>query len=344
MIGWLHEMQQLDHDRALEFYRTWYAPNNAILVVAGDIDAAELRPLAERTYGRLQPTPQFAARAIGRRIRRRADRCALPIAMKKCAQPSLSRLYPAVSYTTDARTQRTRSMWRWKFLAARRPAGSIARFGDRPASAVSAGASADTVGIGGGSFTLCATPAEGVSLESAGSGDGRGGAPIPARWPDTGRTHAREIQLAAAAIYARDDTRALANMYGASLAQGESMDQIVNWPDDIEAVTRDSALAALRATLNLNDSVTGYLLPPETAPMKCACGARFCVCVLCGAARFAQRGHTRRGARASRRRRCIASFRRAALRPGWFVEDHTVPMIVLCGLLARRFGDRAAGA
>ncbi len=48
IIGWLHEIQSLDRETALDFYRTWYAPNNAILVVAGDIDAAELRPLAER--------------------------------------------------------------------------------------------------------------------------------------------------------------------------------------------------------------------------------------------------------------------------------------------------------
>ncbi len=66
VIGWLSEMRQLDHDRALEFYRTWYAPNNAILVVAGDINAAELRPIVERTYGRAAADAQFAGAAIGR--------------------------------------------------------------------------------------------------------------------------------------------------------------------------------------------------------------------------------------------------------------------------------------
>src|SRR5690606_8510662 len=62
IIGWLHEIQSLDRETALEFYRTWYAPNNAILVVAGDVDAAELRPLAERYYGRLQPTQNLPSR------------------------------------------------------------------------------------------------------------------------------------------------------------------------------------------------------------------------------------------------------------------------------------------
>jgi zinc protease len=71
--------------------------------------------------------------------------------------------------------------------------------------------------------------------------------------------------LAAAAIYARDSQESLANMYGASLAQGESIDDIVNWGRDIRAVTREEALAMARQTLNMDVSVTGWLLP-EAAP------------------------------------------------------------------------------
>jgi zinc protease len=48
VIGWLHEINALDRETALEFYRTWYAPNNAILVVAGDVDAAEQRSAQRR--------------------------------------------------------------------------------------------------------------------------------------------------------------------------------------------------------------------------------------------------------------------------------------------------------
>ena len=76
VIGWLHEIQALDRETALEFYRTWYAPNNAILVVAGDVDAAELRPLAERYYGRLAADARICRRAPGSPIRRASGRCA----------------------------------------------------------------------------------------------------------------------------------------------------------------------------------------------------------------------------------------------------------------------------
>src|SRR5690348_11379634 len=56
-IGWAHEMRQLTTDDAIKWYRTWYAPNNAILVVSGDIEAAQLRPLAEKYYGKIPPRP-----------------------------------------------------------------------------------------------------------------------------------------------------------------------------------------------------------------------------------------------------------------------------------------------
>jgi zinc protease len=70
-------------------------------------------------------------------------------------------------------------------------------------------------------------------------------------------------RLSAAAVYARDSQESLAYIYGSSLAEGETIDQIVSWPDQIEAVTREEAHAIARASLNLDASVTGWLLPPE---------------------------------------------------------------------------------
>ena len=57
VIGWRHEIEQLNREDALEFYRRFYAPNNAILVVAGDVTADEVRTMAEETYGKV---PRFA--------------------------------------------------------------------------------------------------------------------------------------------------------------------------------------------------------------------------------------------------------------------------------------------
>ena len=264
LIGWLHEMQQLDRTRALEFYQTYYAPNNAILVVAGDVDAAELRPLAERTFGRVRPTPHLPPRVWAQDPPVRGP-MRVSYRDEKVRQPSLSRLYPAGSYTTDPANAPSLD------VAAEILGGSQtsrlyrALVIDRHL-AVSIGASADTSGLGGGSFSLYGTPTEGVTLETLEAAMDQ----VVQQFLHDGPTDAEltraKSNLEAAAIYARDDQEQLANIYGSSLAEGETLDQIVTWPHQIEAVTHDSALAALRATLDLNASVTGYLLPPEHAP------------------------------------------------------------------------------
>src|SRR6201746_2339261 len=60
VIGWRQEIQKLDHEDALAFYKRFYAPNNATLVIAGDVDAKDVRPMAERTFGAVARQPAIA--------------------------------------------------------------------------------------------------------------------------------------------------------------------------------------------------------------------------------------------------------------------------------------------
>ena len=79
VIGWRHEIASYTREDALAFYRTWYAPNNAVLIVAGDVDAAELRPLAEKYYGVIPARPCPSAIGWSSRRRRAARRSTSPI-------------------------------------------------------------------------------------------------------------------------------------------------------------------------------------------------------------------------------------------------------------------------
>ena len=56
IIGWDHEISALNTEAALAFYRRWYAPNNAVLVVAGDVSADEVRRLAMKHFAPLKNT------------------------------------------------------------------------------------------------------------------------------------------------------------------------------------------------------------------------------------------------------------------------------------------------
>jgi zinc protease len=55
VVGWMDDLQNMTAADALAWYERWYAPNNATLVVAGDVDAQEVRRLAERHFGAIPP-------------------------------------------------------------------------------------------------------------------------------------------------------------------------------------------------------------------------------------------------------------------------------------------------
>jgi zinc protease len=82
-----------------------------------------------------------------------------------------------------------------------------------------------------------------------------------AEGPTEAETTRARNALAAGAIYARDSQETLANVFGSSLAEGESISDIVNWEANIRAVTPAEALAEARRALDVNRSVTGWLLP-----------------------------------------------------------------------------------
>src|SRR5262249_27295687 len=64
IIGWMHEMQKLSREDALAFYKRFYAPNNAIVVIAGDVTLDEVRSLAEATYGALKPNLAISGKRV----------------------------------------------------------------------------------------------------------------------------------------------------------------------------------------------------------------------------------------------------------------------------------------
>ncbi len=265
VIGYLHEMRTLSRQDALDFYRIWYAPNNAILVVAGDIDAAELRPLAERYYGRIRPTPHLPPRVwtadppdIGPQRITHSD--------EKVRQPSVTRLYRTISYATDEGHEAHALDVAMEILGGSETSRLYRALVEQQRIAVGSGASADLSGLGGGTVNIWASPVDGVSLDRLEAAMDAEIARFLRDGPTAEEVTRAKNKLAAAAIYARDSQETLAETFAASLVHGESIDDVVTWPDDIMAVTPEEALAAARRALNLNASVTALLLPQAAAP------------------------------------------------------------------------------
>src|SRR5215471_5153063 len=102
IIGWHHEIEKLDREDALAFYRRFYAPNNAILVIAGDVDVGEVRPLVEETFGKVAAQPAIPARRIRPQEPEPVAPRTVTLSDPHVEQPMVKRSYLVPSATTAA--------------------------------------------------------------------------------------------------------------------------------------------------------------------------------------------------------------------------------------------------
>jgi zinc protease len=267
VIGWHHEIEKLDREDALAFYRRFYAPNNATLVIAGDVDARDIRPMVERAFSDVPAQPAIPAQ----RIRPQEP---LPVAPRtvtlsdpRVEQPTVRRVYLVPSATTAAVGESPAL----DVLAQLIGGGSNsylyrALVIDRPL-AVSASAGYQGTSLDPTQFTISASPKPGVEFAQVEQMIDQVIADIaenPARAEDLERV---KTQLIAGAIYAQDNQATLARWYGGALTTGLSIEDIRSWPDRIRAVTAEQVRAAAQKWLDKKRSVTGYLIK-DTAPKR----------------------------------------------------------------------------
>ncbi|CAA7627583.1 pitrilysin family protein [Magnetospirillum sp. SS-4] len=263
IIGWADEIAALTRDDALAFYRRWYAPDNAILIVAGAVDAAMVRPLAEKYYGPLEPS------GIGTRLRtqeppnRAARRVTLTDA--RVGQPGWSRLYQAPGY----RAGETAMAVPLEVLAEILGGGSTSRLYRAlvvdQGLAAAAYADYDPVAVDNGVFRLSASPRPGVALDKLEDAVERELSRITHDGIPADEVERAKTRLVAQAAYARDSLHTGARVLGQALAVGMSVAEVESWPDRIAAVTPDQMAEAARRVLDPKASVTGLLLPDPKA-------------------------------------------------------------------------------
>jgi zinc protease len=260
VIGWRQEIEKLDREDALAFYRRFYAPNNATLVIAGDVDAPEVRAIAERTFGPIAPQPAIPAQRIRPQEPVPAGPRTVTLADPRVEQNAWRRYYLVPSVVTAAAGEAAALDVLAQLIGS--GANSYlyrALVIDRPL-AVSAGASYNDTAVDDSYLMFSVTPKPGVEftqIEQAIDGVIAEIAANPVRAEDLERV---KTQLIAQSIYAQDSQATLARWYGAGLTVGLGIEDIRAWPDRIRAVTSDQVRAAAQKWLDKNRSVTGYLI------------------------------------------------------------------------------------
>ena len=262
IIGWRHEMEELDMEDALSFYSTYYAPNNAILVVSGDVDPAEVKRLAQTYYGPIPANPDLPPRIRTQEPPQTAAR-RLTYKDPRVAQPYVSRSYLAPERDSGAQDKAAALTILSEILGGGTTSFLTEKLQFDTSVAVWTGAFYSGTSLDETTFDLVVVPSAGVSLEAAEAALDTALAEFLTGGIDAEQLSRIKMQLRASQTYARDNVDGIANRYGRALAIGLTVEDVQAWPDALQAVTEADIMAAARAIFREETSVTGYLMKSE---------------------------------------------------------------------------------
>ena len=274
VIGWPDELNGLTRADALAYYQRWYAPNNAIVIVAGDVLPDQVFALAEQYYGPLQPEdiparvrpaepPQAGARQI-------------TITDARVSQPSWTRIYVAPSEHSAVDKSHPQAL---EVLSEILSGGATGRLYKSlvvdQGLAASAQAGYDGNALDQGTFSFYASPRPGIAMDKLERAMVKEITRLRQDGVSAAEVAGAKTRLKASIVYARDSLHTAAQTLGTALTTGQSIADVEDWPNRIAAITVDQVNAAARAVLDDNASVTGLLLPVPGAKGRQAAAPSF---------------------------------------------------------------------
>lgn len=266
VIGWKHEIEGLTREDALSFYKRYYTPNNAVLIVAGDVTPEEVRTYAEATYGKVARRSELGERLRPREPDPRAART-VSMSSPRVDQENVRRAWLVPSYAVDEAGEAEAL----DVLASVLGGGANSRLYkslvvDAPIAA-GAGSFYQGSALDESRFMVYGVPKPGVGLDELSTafdtviGELISGGVTPSELQRV------KNSLIAEAVYAQDSQSSLARIYGTALTTGSTPDDVSAWSDRIRAVTAEQVVEAARKYLTPERSVTAYLrAEPQKAP------------------------------------------------------------------------------
>ena len=268
IIGWDKDMAELSRQDALDFYQKWYAPNNATLIVAGDVDADDVRTLAEKYYGPLprrdipdhirhdNPPP-----GVNTIVTLRDAQVHDPMFVRSSIGPD-SVDVPGDDYYALEILEEILSGGKSSVLYRRLV------LEDRLAASIAFSTNDSMVGVTEIGFS--GEPATGVPLAKLEAALDRTIDDFLKNGITDQQLFEAKERVLASAIYARDSLNTPAHVFGFSISRGLSIEDIEQWPHRIAAVNRDQIMTLARKILKPAYGITGYLLPVADTPVKTA--------------------------------------------------------------------------
>jgi zinc protease len=262
VIGWRHEMEALSREDALSYYTRFYAPNNATLVIAGDVTPDKVKELTEKYYGPLVPSEGIVSRERPQEPPQLAER-RITLEDERVSEPYVFRSYLAPERDPGDQKEAAALTVLAELLGGNGQTSVLARAlqFDRQVAVYSA-AFYDGTSIDDGTFGLVVMPAPNVSLETIETDLDKVLADFLENGPDPAALERIRTQVRASEIYARDNVQGLANRYGQELSVGLTLADIDSWDEALGAVKAEDVMAVARKVLDRKNAVTGWLTTP----------------------------------------------------------------------------------
>jgi zinc protease len=259
VIGWRHEMEAYTTEDALEFYKRFYEPGNAVLVIGGDVTPEEVRALAEKHFG---PIPK-AEPVTRRRLQEPPPSAPRRVALsdERVRQPYLIRSYLAPNY----RAAKGNEGYALTVLSEILTGGTAGRLYRRMVIEQQSVLGIDTGYDGGaydlGRFNFYATPRQGGDLATAEQAMDKEIAALLKDGVTDQEVADAKRRLQIAAIKSRDSVSGPVFIVAETLGKGRTLADVQAWPDRIGAVTAADVAAVAAQIFKPENSVTGTLLP-----------------------------------------------------------------------------------
>jgi zinc protease len=260
VIGWRPEIEQLNREDALAFYKRFYAPNNAILVVAGDVTTADVRTLVEKYYGPVAAQPAIPAKRMRPQEPPPIAARTVTFTDPRVEQPSLRRVFLVPSSATAGGGESAALDVLAQVLGTGSNSFLYRALVVDQKIAVGAGAWYWNTALDDTQFGVSASPRPGVEFAQMEAALDKALADFIANGVKAEDLERAKTQLISEATYAQDNQTTLARWYGGALTSGLTIDDVMAWPQKIRAVTAQDVQDAAKKYFDKKRSVTGYLM------------------------------------------------------------------------------------
>ncbi|MER8406586.1 pitrilysin family protein [Mesorhizobium sp. M0185] len=264
VIGWMQEMEKLNRTDAMAFYNKYYTPNNAVLVVAGDVEPETVKALAEKTYGKIARGPDLPPRIrpvepeqnTRRTVTLTDGRVSVPSFTTQWVVPSYHTAKPGEGEALDVLSE---------ILGGGNRSRLYQELVVRQGIAAEAGAFFQGTMLDDTNFTVYGAPRGDAKLADIEAAVDAEIARIAKDGVTSDELEKSKDRFVRSMIFARDKQEDMANIYGSTLATGGNVQDVQQWPDRIRKVTADQVKEVAARYLNLDHATTGYLLPETQA-------------------------------------------------------------------------------